>query len=59
MDLYVVENWWRHNGAWDRAQASGIPYCGQDNYFVTTDYWWWGLSDKEKKQVYEEFFNEN
>jgi len=24
--LYDLDDWWRHNGCWDRDQASGIPY---------------------------------
>ena len=57
-----IESWWRHNGAFDRAQASGIPYeSGVTNlaeYLNNTDDWWDGLSDEKKKEVYEEFFSE-
>lgn len=61
--MIIIESWWRHNGAFDRAQASGIPYeSGVTNlaeYLAKTDDWWDGLSDEEKVKVYEEFFSEN
>ena len=57
--MNIIENWWRHNGIADRIQASGI-YCRWDiqTYLQITDDWWGGLSNKEKKQVYKEFFEE-
>jgi hypothetical protein len=66
MDKYnytIIESWWRHNGCWDREQASGIPYEDFDGevgiYLQVTDDWWDGLSDKEKLDVYNEFFDES
>lgn len=60
---HIIENWWRHNGIWDREQASGIlveNFDGEtDIYLESTDAWWESLTDEEKKEVYEEFFNEN
>lgn len=56
--MYIIENWWRHNGCYDREQASGIPYNKEDNYLQITDDWWDGLTDEEKKDVYEDFFSE-
>ena len=55
-----IENWWRHNGCYDREQASGIPYVPENasNYLTITDEWWASLSIKERKQVYYEFFEE-
>lgn len=53
-----VEDWWRHNGSFDREQASGIPYMGDDNYLQKTDEWWESLSDKAKMEIYNEYFNE-
>lgn len=45
--MIVIESWWRHNGAFDRAQASGIPYeSGVTNladYLDKTDDWWVSL----------------
>ena len=32
-----VEDWWRHNGNFDREQASGMPYNNDDNYLQKTD----------------------
>ena len=58
MSCNSINEWWRHNGNYDREQASGIPYDGQDDYLKTTDDWWDGLSDKEKEEVYSEFFSE-
>jgi len=60
MEMYVIEEWWRHNGCWDRQQASGIKYDSADvyPYLEKTDEWWSNLTDEEKRNVYEEFFNE-
>ena len=66
MDKYnytIIETWWRHNGIWDREQASGIlveNFDGEtDLYLDATDDWWDELSDREKLEVYNEFFDEN
>ena len=60
--MNIIESWWRHNGVWDREQASGILVENYDGetaiYLATTDDWWDSLSDKQKQEVYEEFFNE-
>lgn len=57
--MYKIENWWRHNGIFDREQASGIQYQGrEEDYLQITDDWWNGLTDEEKKDVYEDFFSE-
>lgn len=53
-----VEDWWRHNGDFDREQASGIPNEGDDNYLQKTDEWWESLSDEAKMQIYNDFFEE-
>lgn len=53
---HIIEDWWRHNGVYDRLQASNIP--PQDNYLQVTDDWWNGLTNEEKAEVYEEFFSE-
>jgi len=65
MDKYnytIIESWWRHNGIWDRQDASGIrveDYDGETSlYMESTDDWWDSLSDKQKQEVYEDFFNE-
>ena len=62
-DILLIEDWWRHNGIWDRDQASGIPYEDYDGdqslYLDITDDWWNSLTNDEKAEVYEEFFNEN
>ena len=56
--IYHIESWWRHNGCWDREQASGIPYCAEDNYLSITDAWWETLTDEEKEQVFNDFFED-
>jgi hypothetical protein len=57
-----IESWWRHNGIWDREQASGILVENFDGetqiYLDTTDDWWDSLTDKQKLEVYNEFFEE-
>ena len=56
---YIIEDWWRHNGCYDREQASGIPYEeNEDNYLEITDEWWNSLTDGEKERVYDDFFEE-
>ena len=62
MNMYIIESWWRHNGIWDRQDASGIrveDYDGETNlYMESTDDWWDRLTDEEKLEVYNEFFEE-
>ena len=65
MDKYnytIIESWWRHNGIWDREQASGILVENFDGeteiYLERTDDWWDGLSNREKLEVYNDFFDE-
>ena len=62
-NMNIIESWWRHNGIWDREQASGIlveNYDGETEiYLASTDDWWDRLSDKQKQDVYDEFFDEN
>lgn len=58
-NIWVVENWWKHNGCYDREQASGIPYKGKaGDYLAKMDVWWLTLTDDEKIKVYCEFFEE-
>ena len=58
----VIESWWQHNGIWDREQASGILVENYDGetalYLESTDDWWENLTDEQKLQVYNEFFQE-
>lgn len=56
--IYQIEDWWRHNGSRDREQASGIPYNEEEDYLSKTDDWWDSLTDEEKKQVFEDFFED-
>lgn len=60
--MNMIESWWRHNGVWDREQASGILYENYDGetqiYMESTDEWWESLSDEQKQAVYEQFFEE-
>ena len=61
-NMNIIESWWRHNGIWDREQASGILVENYDGetalYLESTDDWWDALTDIQKQQVYEEFFEE-
>lgn len=62
--MYItnINEWWRHNGVWDRQQASGILFENFDGetaiYLQVTDDWWDDLSVEEKFNVYREFFEE-
>lgn len=62
VSMSVIEDWWRHNGIWDREQASGIlleDYDGEHGYYLeSTDDWWYSLTPAQKRQVYDEFFDE-
>lgn len=64
-NIWVVENWWKHTGCYDREQASGFPYIRNGkkepigDYLAKTDVWWLTLTDDEKIKVYEEFFSED
>ena len=61
----IIDRWWRHLGRWDREQATDGRYLlenfdGETQlYLEATDNWWEELTDDEKREVYEEFFNEN
>lgn len=55
---YQIEDWWRHNGCWDREQASGIAYNEEDDYLSITDNWWDSLTMQEKEQVFNDFFED-
>lgn len=61
-NMNIIESWWRHNGIWDREQASGILVENYDGetalYLESTDDWWDNLTDAQKQEVYEDFFNE-
>lgn len=61
-NMNIIESWWRHNGIWDREQASGILVQNYDGetalYLESTDDWWDNLTDAQKQEVYEDFFNE-
>lgn len=61
-NMNIIESWWRHNGLWDREQASGIlveNYDGETQlYLKSTDDWWDGLTNEQKLEVYNEFFME-
>jgi hypothetical protein len=63
MNMNIIESLWRHNGIWDREQASGILVENYDGetalYLESTDDWWNALADDEKREVYGEFFDEN
>lgn len=60
MNMNTIESWWQHNGIWDREQASGILVENYDGetalYLESTDDWWDSLTDKQKLEVYNEFF---
>ena len=62
MNMNIIESWWRHNGIWDREQASGILVENYDGetalYLESTDDWWNALADDEKREVYDNFFTE-
>ena len=62
MHITNINEWWRHNGVWDRQQASGILLENFDGetaiYLQVTDDWWDDLSVEEKFNVYREFFEE-
>ena len=55
-----LDNWWRHNGIYDRIQASNIwATTDVSDYLRITDDWWFSRTKKEKIQIYKDFFNEN
>lgn len=70
MDKYnytIIESWWRHLGTFDRQIVSGILtstmhlWTAEDTqeYLQVTDDWWDDLSDWERLEVYNEFFDES
>jgi hypothetical protein len=58
-EMQKIESWWKHNGTTSREQASGIRQTSDTaDYLQETDDWWNGLSDGEKRMVYDEYFEE-
>lgn len=65
-NMNIIESWWRHNGIFDRMQASGIisnttrkwTDADTQEYLQVTDDWWDYLTDEQKQEVYEDFFSE-
>ena len=59
----IIEGWWRHLGVWDREQVSGKLYEDFDGeteiYLDSTDNWWDNLSNAEKLEAYNAFFDES
>ena len=59
---HIIEDWWRHQGIWDREQASGILVENFDGetalYLDATDRWWNNLNNAQKQKVYNNFFTE-
>lgn len=64
---YIIEEWWRHQGTYDRMMASKLlttkklEWTDEDNqeFLRVTDDWWDSLTGEEKEKVYEEFFDES
>ncbi len=58
----IIEDWWRHLGTYDRQQASGYLLENYDGetaiYLEATDEWWESLSEEQKLEVYNEYFEE-
>ena len=58
----IIEDWWRHLGTYDRQQVSGYLLENYDGetaiYLEATDEWWESLSEKQKLEVYNEYFEE-
>ena len=55
----IIEEWWRHLGCWGREQATGIKYNHQfDDYLNITDDWWDSLTEDERLEMYNDFFEE-
>lgn len=55
----IIEKWWRSLGNWDRSQVCGVKFNGNTwTYLEFTDNWWNERSDKEKEELYNEFFEE-
>lgn len=59
----IIEDWWRHLGCFGRKQASPIYWASTiedgSDYLQKTDEWWEKLTDEQKLDVYNEFFDES
>lgn len=56
---HIIEDWWRHQGAADRMQITGITVYDVQELFRITDEWWSSRTEKEKVEVYNDFFSDN
>lgn len=62
---YIIEDWWKHLGCYDREEVSHIPYATWEgvekdvqDYLIETDDWWNNLSYSQRAEVYNDFFDE-
>lgn len=62
MNMNIIETWWRHLGTFGRQNATPLVFVstheGATDYLRRTDDWWFDLTDEEKQEVYNDFFNE-
>lgn len=61
---YIIEDWWRHLGCYDREEVSGIVYDNSDStkvgdFLTATDDWWDNLSYSQREEVYNDFFDDS
>lgn len=58
----VIEGWWRHLGTFGRQNATPLVFMSTQedacDYLQRTDDWWDNLTDEQKLEVYNEFFDE-
>lgn len=58
---HEIEDWWRHLGTFDRQNATPLIFASlhEDaiDYLRRTDEWWESLTQKEKEDVYFDFFH--
>ena len=59
----IIEEWWRHLGCFDRKQVSPVYWASmvEDacDYLERTDCWWDSLTEEQKLEAYNEFFDES
>ena len=59
----IIEDWWRHLGTFARNQVTPFIFASTNEdateYLEKSDNWWAGLTDEQKLEAYNEFFDEN
>lgn len=59
----IIEDWWRHLGTFGREQVTPFPFMSTHedacDFLEKSDNWWDSLTEEQKLEAYNEFFDES